>query len=69
MNKVPNVWWDKRYKYHLVSIIQDKENSIELVVSKYYGKYKQYWHYQIEKLEYVLIDFTIGLYTYKRGDR
>ena len=33
------------YKYHLVLSFQD--NGETFFVVKYYGKYKQWWHYEI----------------------
>lgn len=33
------------YKYHVVSLIKDGD--YQLIIVKYYGKRKQWWHYEI----------------------
>ena len=35
---------EKPYKIHIVAIVDD-----EMVVYKYYGRHKQWWHYEIER--------------------
>jgi len=40
--------YDKPTKYHVVNIFED--NSEIIVVYKYYGKYKQWWHYSVEDM-------------------
>ncbi len=47
----------KPYKIHIVSIIKDNGN--RLVVYKYFGRHKQWWHYCIEDEE--ILDFKIDL--------
>ena len=35
----------KRYLYHVVDKCDD--NGTILIVAKYFGKYKQWWHYEV----------------------
>ena len=35
------------YLYHVVLSFQDSENEDTMYVVKYYGKYKQWWHYEV----------------------
>jgi len=48
------------YKYHIMAIILDDPET--QVVFRYFGKYKQWWHYEIE-YEFGFLDAVkIGLY-------
>ncbi len=49
------------YKYHIVTILEDEGQ----IVYKYFGKYKQWWHYEIEDFDNFQIYFKIGLYYFK----
>jgi hypothetical protein len=35
-------------KCHIVNIFEDNEET--MIVYKFYGKYKQWWHYEVEHL-------------------
>ena len=62
----PQFWYEKldgRRKHHIVSIIQDGDTGI--VVSKYYGIYKQWWHYEIMEIDNMQSYFECGLYSRK----
>lgn len=39
-----NTFHYQRYKYHIVAAFYDGEN---MYVVKYFGKYKQWWHYEV----------------------
>lgn len=52
------------YKHHIVAIVEDGENV--MVVHKYYGKHKQWWHYEIEYVYGFNHAIKIGLYTKER---
>jgi hypothetical protein len=41
----------KAYKIHIVRIVYDAGR--KLVVYKWYGKHKQWWHYNIEYADYL----------------
>lgn len=45
----------KEYKCHVLEIIDN-----EYVVYKWYGKYRQYWHYEIE--HYTFVESKIKLH-------
>lgn len=38
-------FYDKEYKYHIISVLALEKNA--QIVYKYYGKHKQWWHYEI----------------------
>ena len=40
----------REYKAHVVGIVDD-----DYVVYKWYGKYKQWWHYDVKHIEDILI--------------
>jgi hypothetical protein len=48
------------YKSYVVDIIKDGEKS--LVIWKWYGKHKQWWHYKIENLWGFEHAFELGSY-------
>ena len=48
------------YKYHLVAIVDDKPD--KQIVFKYYGRHKQWWHYEIVPLYRMNEWFRCGLY-------
>ena len=58
-------FWDKKYKYHVVQIIDEKPDPI--IVYKYYGKYKQWWHYEIKRLYEFESYIKAGLYKLKKN--
>ena len=51
------------YKKHIVSIL-DKESEPQIIY-KWYGKVRQYWHYEIESVYSFNYAFNIGLYKLK----
>lgn len=53
-------------KYHVVETIEDKGEL--LLIIKYYGRRKQWWHYEIKHLWDVIERFNCGLYNdYKKA--
>lgn len=60
--EIPQSWYEMNnpYKYHIVLEFEDNGN--KYIVFKYYGRYKQWWHYQIERRRYVESGFKCGLY-------
>lgn len=38
----------EKYKIHIVEVIDEGMYFCPLVVYRYFGKYKQWWHYEIE---------------------
>lgn len=48
-----------KYKHHVVAILDEPEKQ---VVHKYYGKHKQYWHYEIESMYMFQSRLQIGMY-------
>jgi hypothetical protein len=52
------------YKNHIVAIVGN-ENQI---VWKYYGKHKQWWHYEIQSIYSFNQSLKIGLYKLNRKD-
>jgi hypothetical protein len=63
---IGDAFYDKNYKKYVV-IILDKEDEPQ-IVTKYYGKVKQYWHYEIEDLYSFNRRFRLGLYKLSRKD-
>jgi hypothetical protein len=51
-------------KYHIVDIIKDK--STELVIYKWYGKHKQWWHYEISELWEINLSFEYSTFYFKK---
>ena len=50
---VGSTWRWLDYKYHLVLVFEDGDDT--LLVVKYYGKRKQWWHYEVwTSFEYYL---------------
>jgi hypothetical protein len=54
------------YKKHIVAILK-KENEPQIIY-KWYGKVKQYWHYEIESVYSFNYAFNIGLYKLNRKE-
>lgn len=53
-------------KYHIVNILTD--NYVQLIVYKFFGKNKRWWHYEIEEYEIFETKIKCGSYfTKKRG--
>ena len=46
--KVGDTFRNKVHKYHVITIL-DKEPYTQIVL-KYYGRWKQYWHYEVRSL-------------------
>jgi hypothetical protein len=57
---------DKR-KYHIVSIIDEPQD--KMIVYKFYGIHKQWWHYEIESKYVMDLSFDSGLYSLHRNGR
>ena len=51
----------REYKYHIVKILNQEEEP--QIVYKYYGKHKQWWHYEVESIFGFNDAVDIGLYT------
>ncbi len=45
------------YKYHVVAILEEEKH----IVVKYYGKRKQWWHYEVESFYHYDSYFGCGL--------
>jgi hypothetical protein len=54
-------------KYHIVGFLENEE--IPQIIYKYFGRYKQWWHYEVEALYDFYERFKIGLYSKKRGNK
>lgn len=61
MIKKYDTFRDRDYKYHVVTIL-DEEPETQVVI-KYYGKRKQWWHYEIKALWVIERSLKDGLYT------
>ncbi|MBW1853069.1 MAG: hypothetical protein JRJ00_00040 [Deltaproteobacteria bacterium] len=62
--KVGDCFYEKKYdnyKYHVVAVLKEEEQ----IVIKYYGKRKQWWHYEVKSFYEVDMFFTNGLYYQK----
>jgi hypothetical protein len=48
--KIGSVFYEinEDYKYHVINIFKDNDSNI--IVFKYYGKHKQWWHYEVIEL-------------------
>jgi len=57
---------DKR-KYHIVSILDESQD--KMIVSKFYGIHKKWWHYEIESKYGMDLSFDSGLYSLRRNGR
>lgn len=44
----------KEYKCHVLAIVDD-----EYIVYKWYGKHKQWWHYQVEHISIIEVKIKI----------
>lgn len=55
---------DKR-KFHIIDFVEDDETI--LVIYKFYGIHKQWWHYKIEEYFDFNESMKIGLYTKNKG--
>ena len=59
--KVGNCFYEKKsevYKYHVVAILENEEQ----IVFKYFGKRKQWWHYEIKSFYEYETWVECGLY-------
>ena len=50
-----------RKKYHVVAFIHDKTTDNYVYMLRYYGKYKQYWHYVAMDVEDFDMKVDFGL--------
>ncbi|HPJ86769.1 MAG TPA: hypothetical protein PLU55_01510 [Candidatus Pacearchaeota archaeon] len=57
--KIGDKFRDKNYLYHVVEIIEDGEEAI--IVYKYFGKHKRWWHYLVKSKRDINIWFEAGL--------
>ncbi len=66
--KADDFFYEKRsnYKYHVVNIFLDQD--LWLIVFKYYGKHKQWWHYEIKELWDFNSWIECGLYYLKNKE-
>lgn len=64
--KIGDVFYDKQwnYKHYVVVLLLDEE--MPQIVSKYFGRHKQWWHYKIEPLHYFNLAYNGGLYAKNR---
>lgn len=64
--KIGDTFYKKRddRKYHIVNIFIDKD--VELIVYKFFGKHKRWWHYEIEEYETFEDCLKAGLYYTKK---
>lgn len=44
---------DGNYLYHVVLSFQDSETEDIMYVVKYYGKHKQWWHYEVVRASWI----------------
>jgi hypothetical protein len=51
------------HKYHLVGILENEPQP--QVIYKYFGRYKQWWHYEIKSLYIFKISIKDGYYYFK----
>lgn len=58
--KVGDVFWDDQYKYHVVEIIEDKEEAI--IVYKYFKKHKRWWQFLVKSKRDLDNWFEAGLF-------
>ncbi len=58
---------NSNYKYHIVNIFKD--NDLWLIVFKYYGKHKQWWHYELKELWNFNSWVEGGLYLLNKKDK
>lgn len=61
---VGETFYYRNYKYHVVSIINEKP--YPQIVYKYYGKYKQWWHYEIESIFSFNDKLHVGIFSVKK---
>ena len=54
------------YKYHIVAILDEEPE--KMIVYKYYGDHKQWWHYEIKSLYSMNLWFESGLYFIKEKE-
>ena len=68
--KVGNVFYNKNEglldarKCHIVNIFEDDDEDI--IVFKFYGKHKQYWHYRVMPDDDFESNFDAGLFYEKK---
>lgn len=46
--------WGRKYKIHICAVVDERQ-----ICFKWYGKHKQWWHYQVEDMDY--LTYLIGL--------
>lgn len=46
------------YKIHIVEIIDEGLSYCPLIVFRYFGKHKQWWHYEIKSAALLTIDIS-----------
>jgi len=56
--------YNKKIKYHIVKIFEDDKNTI--VVIKFFGIYKRWWHYETWDYDHLISYFECGLHSFKR---
>lgn len=69
--KQGSIFWDFDYKYHIVDIISDEKGKV--FVFRYFGKHRQYWHYEVKTEYQMYLCFKWGQYSTikkpKQGDK
>jgi hypothetical protein len=51
----------KFYKTHILAIIDEDKEDVQ-VVFKWFGKCKQYWHYEIKPMDVINSSFDCGMF-------
>ena len=65
--KIGDCFYEKRqtYKYHIVAIFISEPDTEPQIVYKYYGKHKQWWHYEVKSVYEFESWLECGLYYFK----
>ena len=58
--KVGDKFRDIKCLYHIVNIFED--NGETFIVFKYFGKHKQWWHYELKSQHRMDFGFHVGFY-------
>ena len=55
------------YKYHVIETFEDKNGGL-MVIFKYYGKHKRWWHFRVKKMRDIKTWFDSAFYAFKKED-
>lgn len=60
---IGHVFYRNQRKYHIIGHLYDeaKNDKMFIYVAKYYGKHKQWWHYEAITAEEYDMDIEFGL--------